>query len=124
MTEPTIALQVKTIFLASQSELERNHFVFAYTITLTNQGDNRVQLLTRKWTITNADGEVIEVEGDGVVGQQPIIEPGDSFSYTSGTALSTPVGVMEGHYGMINDVGAPFKVSIPQFRLALPNILH
>lgn len=124
MTEPNVVVQVKTKFLTSQSELTQNHFVFAYTVTVTNQGTSRVQLLTRQWVITNANGEVSEVEGDGVVGQQPVIEPGDSFSYTSGTVLSTPVGIMQGSYGMIDHAGIPFTVAIPQFRLALPNILH
>ncbi len=124
MLEPTIILRVKTQYLPSQSKMAQNQFVFAYTITLTNQSSEQVQLLTRQWTITNADGEVTEVEGDGVVGQQPLIAPGDSFSYTSGTVLSTPVGIMQGSYGMINKAGKPFNVIIPQFRLALPNILH
>ncbi|MCO4322627.1 Co2+/Mg2+ efflux protein ApaG [Aliidiomarina quisquiliarum] len=124
MLEPTIALRVKTQYLPLQSKIAQNQFVFAYTITLTNQSTEQVQLLTRQWTITNADGEVTEVEGDGVVGQQPLIAPGDSFSYTSGTVLSTPVGIMQGSYGMINKAGMPFNVAIPQFRLALPNILH
>lgn len=124
MLEPTIILRVKTQYLASQSKMAQNQFVFAYTITLTNQSTEQVQLLTRQWTITNADGEVTEVEGDGVVGQQPLIASGDSFSYTSGTVLSTPVGIMQGSYGMINEAGKPFNVAIPQFRLALPNILH
>lgn len=124
MLEPKIALRVKTQYLSSQSKSSSNHFVFAYTITLTNQSSEQVQLLTRQWTITNADAEVTEVAGDGVVGQQPIIDPGESFSYTSGTVLSTPVGIMEGSFGMINHAGEPFSLDIPQFRLAVPNILH
>lgn len=124
MLEPKIALRIKTQFLSSQSKAASNHYVFAYTITVTNQSSEQVQLLTRQWIITNSDAEITEVAGDGVVGQQPVIEPGDSFSYTSGTVLSTPVGIMEGSFGMIDHTGKPFSVAIPQFRLALPNILH
>lgn len=121
---PPIQLQVETSFLAAQSEQSKQQYVFAYTITLTNQSKDSVQLLSRHWTITNADGEITTVQGDGVVGQQPVIAPGDSFRYTSGTVLSTPVGVMQGTYSMMSKAGNLFSLQIPQFRLAIPNILH
>jgi|SRR5690554_5324644 len=119
-----VSVKVKTMFLPSQSESAQHRFVFAYTITITNLSEGQVQLIDRAWTITDANGEVSEVKGAGVVGQQPIIAPGDSFTYTSGTVLTTPVGVMEGYYGMEDAAGEPFKLVIPCFRLAKPNILH
>lgn len=122
--ELELALSVKTKYLESQSDPDRNHFVFAYTITITNRGAQTVQLLSRVWKITDADGKITDVMGEGVVGQQPRIPPGESFSYTSGAVLKTPVGTMEGHYGMIADEHEAFDLPIPRFRLALPNILH
>lgn len=124
MNNKSVSVKVKSMFLPAQSESAQERYVFAYTITITNQSNAHVQLINRAWTITNANGEVTQVKGSGVVGQQPIIEPGDSFTYTSGTVLETPVGVMEGYYGMQNATGDPFKLVIPQFRLAQPNILH
>ncbi|RUO40062.1 Co2+/Mg2+ efflux protein ApaG [Aliidiomarina taiwanensis] len=124
MSNNNVSVKVKTMFLPAQSESARHRYVFAYTITITNQSEGSVQLMDRAWTITDANGEVTEVKGAGVVGQQPIIEPGDSFTYTSGTVLETPVGVMEGYYGMRDASGESFQLVIPQFRLAQPNILH
>lgn len=120
----TIAIDVKTHYLAAQSDPEQGQYVFAYTITITNQGEQAVQLLTRAWRITDADHKITRVAGDGVVGEQPHIAPGESFSYTSGTVLATPIGTMEGHYGMVNADGTKFEATIPSFRLAVPNILH
>ncbi|MCC5854491.1 MAG: Co2+/Mg2+ efflux protein ApaG [Idiomarina sp.] len=124
MSDYNIALSIKTQYLESQSDPDKEQFVFAYTITITNQSHDQVQLLTREWHITDADGKVTHVTGEGVVGQQPLIAPGDSFSYTSGAVLKTPVGSMEGTYGMISSAGNPLDVPIPLFRLAVPNILH
>lgn len=120
----TIAIDVKTHYLAAQSDPEQGQYVFAYTITITNQGEQAVQLLTRAWRITDADHKITRVAGDGVVGEQPHIAPGESFSYTSGTVLATPIGTMEGHYGMTYADGTKFEATIPSFRLAVPNILH
>lgn len=119
-----IRIDVKTHYLSAQSDPDNSQYVFAYTITITNDGDSAVQLLTREWRITDADHKITRVAGDGVVGEQPHLAPGDSYSYTSGTVLATPIGTMEGHYGMIDSDGAKFKATIPSFRLAVPNILH
>lgn len=120
----TISIDVKTHYLAAQSDPEQGQYVFAYTITITNQGEQSVQLLNRAWRITDADHKITRVAGDGVVGEQPHIAPGESYSYTSGTVLATPIGTMEGHYGMISADGSKFEAKIPSFRLAVPNILH
>lgn len=113
-----------TNFIAEQSEPARNRFVFAYTITIENTGDIAAQLLTRHWIITDASGKVQEVRGDGVVGEQPHLEPGDSFRYTSGAVIETPVGTMQGTYHMQADNGVKFEAPIAVFRLSVPNVLH
>ncbi|KFZ28505.1 heavy metal transporter [Pseudidiomarina atlantica] len=120
----TIRIEVKTHYLAAQSAPDNGQYVFAYTITIHNDGDAEVQLLNRAWKITDADHKITRVAGDGVVGEQPKIAAGESYSYTSGTVLATPIGSMEGHYGMVDVNGTKFTVEIPSFRLAVPNILH
>lgn len=117
-----IVAQVK--HLAEQSDEADNRFVFSYTITLTNNGDNTVQLLSRHWIITDGNNQVQEVRGQGVVGEQPVIKPGQSFGYTSGTVLSTPVGTMTGSYQMVAEDGTKFEAPIPQFVLSVPRVLH
>ena len=117
-----IVAQVK--YLAEQSDEADNRFVFSYTITLTNNGDSTVQLLSRHWIITDANNQVQEVRGQGVVGEQPVIKPGQSFGYTSGTVLSTPVGTMSGSYQMVAEDGTKFEAPIPQFVLSVPRVLH
>ena len=117
-----IVAQVK--YLAEQSDEADNRFVFSYTITLTNNGDSTVQLLSRHWIITDANNQVQEVRGQGVVGEQPVIKPGQSFGYTSGTVLSTPVGTMTGSYQMVAEDGTKFDAPIPQFVLSVPRVLH
>lgn len=124
MTKLSIMVEVETQYLDAQSDPDQEQFVFAYTITIANRSDQRIQLLTREWTINDADGKVTQVAGDGVVGKQPFIEPGNEFTYTSGTVLTTPLGSMHGQYGMVLDSGQSFAVDIPAFRLAVPNILH
>lgn len=124
MSVETIEIKVKTQYLSAQSAPEQNQYVFAYTITIANHGETPVQLLNREWRITDADHKITRVAGEGVVGQQPQIAPGESFSYTSGTVLATPIGSMQGSYGMIDAQGENFQVTIPSFRLAIPNILH
>lgn len=101
-----------------------NHYVFSYTVTIRNDGDQPARLLTRHWIITDGDGQVQEVRGDGVIGEQPHLQPGEGFQYTSGTFMNTPVGTMHGSYQMISDDGEAFDAEIPSFTLSVPNILH
>jgi ApaG protein len=117
-----IVVQVK--YLAEQSDEADNRFVFSYTITLTNNGESTVQLISRHWVITDANNQVQEVRGQGVVGEQPVLKPGQSFGYTSGTVLSTPVGTMTGSYQMVAEDGTKFDAPIPQFVLSVPRVLH
>jgi len=117
-----IVAQVK--HLAEQSDEADNRFVFSYTITLTNNGESTVQLLSRHWIITDSNNQVQEVRGQGVVGEQPVLKPGQSFGYTSGTVLSTPVGTMTGSYQMVAEDGTKFDAPIPQFVLSVPRVLH
>ena len=115
---------VKTEFLAEQSDPSRNRYVFAYKITITNSGIQSAQLMSRKWIITDGDGKIQEVSGEGIVGQQPIIEPGQQHQYTSGTVLETKVGSMSGFYNMVAADGHEFSAPIPSFTLSYPNALH
>lgn len=110
--------------LAEQSDEADNRYVFSYHITLTNNGDSTVQLLSRHWVITDANNHVQEVRGQGVVGEQPVLKPGQSFEYTSGTVLATPVGTMIGSYQMVTEDGTKFDAPIPQFVLSVPRVLH
>ncbi|MGH8225496.1 MAG: Co2+/Mg2+ efflux protein ApaG [Gammaproteobacteria bacterium] len=119
-----INVQVASDFLADQSEPANKRYVFAYTVTIENTGKIGAQLLTRHWIITDADGEVREVHGDGVIGETPYLKPGGGFRYTSGAVLTTPVGTMQGSYQWIGDDGVPFDAPIPLFRLAVPGVLH
>ena len=119
-----IDIDVETTYVEEQSSPDQNRYVFAYTITLTNEGDTPAKLLTRHWIINDANGNVQEVHGEGVVGENPYLRPGESFSYTSGTVIETPVGSMEGSYQMITDDGTAFDADIPAFTLSLPNTLH
>ena len=119
-----IRIGVETNFISGQSDPERKRYVFAYTITIENIGSVAAQLLTRHWIITDASGQVQEVKGNGVVGEQPHLAPGDSFRYTSGAVLETPVGTMQGTYHMVTDEGSRFEAPIAVFRLAVPNVLH
>ncbi len=117
-------VEVETRYLPDQSDPAQNRYVFAYTITIVNQGSVAAKLLTRHWIITDAEGKVQEVRGEGVVGEQPYLKPGDGFRYTSGTILETPIGSMQGSYQMIADDGTEFDAEIPPFNLAVPNTLH
>jgi len=119
-----IDVQVATEYLPEQSDPEIGRHVFAYTITLTNAGNVPAQLISRHWIITDADNRVQEVRGLGVVGQQPLLQPGQSFEYSSGTALATPVGTMKGSYQMTAEDGQQFEAAIPEFVLSMPRILH
>ncbi|PWC16823.1 Co2+/Mg2+ efflux protein ApaG [Brenneria corticis] len=121
---PRVCVQVQSFYVESQSLPDEERFVFAYTITVRNLGRHEVRLLGRYWLITNANGHQTEVQGEGVVGEQPVISPGSEFQYTSGTVLETPLGTMEGHYQMIDHQGNAFQVAIPVFRLAIPSLIH
>jgi ApaG protein len=124
ISEHKIRIEVETSYLEEQSEPKDQRFVFAYTITIRNEGQQPARLLTRHWVITDANGKVQEVRGDGVVGEQPYLEPGQGFRYSSGAVIETPVGSMQGSYQMVADDGAQFDAPIPAFRLAIPGLLH
>lgn len=111
-------------FLAEQSDPENGRYVFAYTITISNTGSAAAQLISRHWIITDGNNAVQEVRGLGVVGQQPLLQPGESYSYTSGSALQTPIGTMKGSYQMVATDGTSFDAEIPEFVLAAPGVLH
>jgi ApaG protein len=119
-----IYVTVETQYIAVQSKPDEDKFVFAYTITITNSGTLGAKLLSRHWLITDANNEVHEVRGEGVIGEQPTIGPDSSFSYTSGTLLATDVGHMQGSYQMLGEDGRLFDIEIPAFSLAPPHTLH
>lgn len=119
-----IEVQVQSEYLPEQSNPEQARYVFAYHITITNAGDTPAQLLTRHWIIMDGEARRQEVRGDGVVGEQPELAPGESYRYSSGTVLETPVGSMHGSYGMVDRHGVHFDAPIPAFTLAIPRILH
>ena len=121
-TTKKINITVKPYYLEDQSEPEDQHFVWAYRITIDNQGKEKVQLVNRHWRIIDANGSLQEVRGKGVVGEQPVLNPGEKFEYTSGTPLSTPSGFMGGHYEMETNEGKKFDAIIPQFSLDSPFI--
>lgn len=121
---PRVCIQVQSIYVESQSIPEEERYVFAYTITIRNLGRTNVQLLGRYWLITNSNGRQTEVQGEGVIGEQPVIPPGGEFQYTSGAILETPLGTMEGHYEMVDHQGQPFRTAISVFRLAIPTLIH
>jgi ApaG protein len=119
-----IVIQTRVNYLPDQSDEARSRFVFSYTITITNLGHAWVKLINRHWIITDANNDVQEVRGEGVVGEQPLLQPGQSFEYTSGTALTTQVGTMRGSYQMQTEGDLMFEVEIPQFVLSVPRVLH
>jgi ApaG protein len=119
-----IAVSAQTLYLPEQSDETGQRYVFAYTITIRNAGRVAAQLVSRHWIITDAQGLVQEVRGLGVVGAQPLIEPGASFEYTSGASIATPVGTMRGSYQMLGADGTRFEAAIPEFTLSVPRVLH
>ena len=119
-----IAIEVITDYVDDQSEPSADRYVFAYTITITNNGNVPARLISRHWIITDANGKVQEVSGDGVVGEQPHLNPGEEFRYSSGAVLETPVGAMQGLYRMEADNGVNFDAPIDPFTLAVPGVLH
>ena len=119
-----ILVEATPYYIEAQSIPEQNRYVFAYTITITNVGSIPAKLLTRHWLISDANGKIQEVNGEGVVGEQPYLQPGDSFRYTSAAMIETPVGVMQGKYQMLSDNGESFRAMIPKFILSIPRTLH
>jgi len=119
-----VRVTVEASYLADQSEPDDGRYAFAYVVTIANEGATRVQLRRRHWVITDGDGTVREVEGPGVVGEQPILDPGDAHRYTSGAVLTTPVGTMEGTYEMHEAGGRVFRARIPRFALQMPGVLQ
>jgi ApaG protein len=124
MNKHHIQVEVRTAYIDKQSEPDENRFVFAYTVTITNDGSVPAKLLTRHWVITDGNEKVQEVRGEGVVGEQPYLSPGMSFEYTSGAVLETPFGTMQGSYQMLADDGTTFDAEIPAFLLSTPRQLH
>ena len=119
-----VRVEVKSQFASDHSQPFQNHWFFHYTVTITNEGDDPVQLLSRHWIITDATGHVEEVRGPGVVGEQPVLAPGESFKYTSGCPLKTSTGIMRGTYSMVTDGGEQFDVEIASFALHEPYTVH
>ena len=111
-------------FIPEQSDPENDRYIFAYTITIRNIGEVPAQLVSRHWIITDGNNEIQEVRGLGVVGKQPLLQPGESFQYTSGSSLTTPIGTMKGSYQMVAEDGTHFDAEIPEFTLAMPRVLH
>jgi ApaG protein len=119
-----INVSVNTAYIAEQSDPAADRYIFAYTITIANTGTEAAQLISRHWVITDAENVTQEVKGLGVVGEQPLLRPGESFEYTSGTAMATPVGTMRGSYQMVAEDGNKFEAEIPAFTLSMPRVLH
>lgn len=121
---PRISVHVEADYVAEQSSADESRFIFAYTVTIRNDGPIAAKLMTRHWIITDADGNESHVRGDGVVGEQPHLRPGEGFRYTSGAMIETPVGSMRGSYQMVDDAGEAFDAPIPAFTLAVPGALN
>jgi len=119
-----ITVAARTAFIPDQSDMSSGRYVFAYTITITNTGTVPAQLVSRHWVITDSNNQVQEVRGAGVIGEQPLLRPNESFQYTSGTAIATPVGTMRGSYQMVAEDGVQFDATIPEFMLSMPRVLH
>jgi ApaG protein len=119
-----VKVSARTTFIPEQSDVNAGRYVFAYTITVVNTGSVTAQLLSRHWIITDSNNHVQEVRGKGVVGEQPVLKPSESFEYTSGTAIATPVGTMRGSYQMVGEDGVEFDAPIPEFTLSMPRVLH
>jgi ApaG protein len=119
-----VRVAAQSFYIEEQSVPEQGRYVFAYTITIRNEGAMPARLLSRHWIITNSNGKVEEVRGEGVVGEQPYLRPGEGFQYTSGAVIETPVGSMQGSYQMMADDGVAFEARIPIFTLSAPRTLH
>ena len=123
-TDYSIKVTAQSFFISDQSAPEQDRYVFAYVITIRNDGTIPAKLLSRHWIIMDANGELEEVQGEGVVGEKPYLRPGEGFQYTSGAVLKTSVGSMRGSYQMLADDGVEFEAAIPAFTLAVPRTLH
>jgi ApaG protein len=123
-TQYRFSVQVETAYLEDQSSEEDNRYAFAYTVTIINTGSVAAQLISRHWIITDADNHLQEVKGLGVIGEQPLLQAGETFTYTSGTVLNTPVGQMHGSYQIVAVDGTSFEATIAPFTLAAPRVLH
>ena len=123
-TTENVEVEAESFFLEDHSDPDENHFIFAYKIRIKNHGSQTVQLLSRHWIITDSNGKTEEVKGEGVVGEQPVLDPGEEFEYTSGSHLKTEMGTMHGSYQMVNDQGESLEVEIPCFTLSVPGILN
>lgn len=119
-----VSVSARVSFVPDQSDVDNGRYVFAYTITITNTGTVTAKLMSRHWIITDSNNEVQEVKGQGVVGEQPVLRPRESFEYTSGTAIATPVGTMRGSYRIVAEDGVQFDAPIPEFALSMPRVLH
>jgi ApaG protein len=119
-----IQVSVESHYIDKESDPDQGRYVFAYTVTIVNEGSLPAKLLTRHWIISDSEGRTQEVRGEGVIGEQPYLQPGEGFKYTSGTILDTPLGVMQGTYQMLADDGERFDAQIAPFRLANPRLLH
>ncbi|HEX9395233.1 MAG TPA: Co2+/Mg2+ efflux protein ApaG [Burkholderiales bacterium] len=119
-----VKVSARTQYLADRSDEAAGRYAFAYTITIRNAGSVAAQLISRHWIITDSQGLVQEVRGPGVVGAQPLLQPGESFEYTSGASIATPVGTMRGSYQMVAEDGARFEAQIPEFTLSIPRVIH
>ena len=117
-------IEVQPRYIAEQSKPSEHKYAFAYTIKITNIGQIAAKLLSRHWSITDSNGKVEEVRGEGVIGKKPYIKPGEAFTYTSGALIATAVGVMQGKYAMLSDTGENFDAPVPQFTLSIPRTLH
>lgn len=124
MAQYEFSVSVRPQYLVEHSSPEEQHYVFAYTVTICNTGDHTAQLVSRHWIITDANNSVEEVRGEGVIGEKPVLQPGQSFEYTSGCPLPTPVGSMRGSYQCVADDGTAFEAPIPEFVLSIPSALH
>ncbi len=119
-----ITVTTNTAYVAEQSDAQKARYVFVYTIRIANTGNVTAQLISRHWIITDSNNQVQEVRGLGVVGEQPTLKPGESFEYTSGSAIATPVGTMKGSYQLTAEDGSQFEAPIPEFTLSMPRVLH
>jgi len=124
MANAAFSIQIQTRFVPEQSDPDKGHYLFAYTIRIQNVGQVAGQLISRHWVITDANNRIDEVRGLGVVGNQPLLQPGQSFEYTSACPLQTNMGSMRGTFHFVTEQGAPFEVAVPEFALALPRTLH
>ncbi|MES2207857.1 MAG: Co2+/Mg2+ efflux protein ApaG [Pseudomonadota bacterium] len=122
--KPEIVIEPESYYMESESLPDNGRFAFAYTIKITNKGTLSAQLISRYWRILDVENGIKEVKGEGVVGQKPVLEPGETFEYTSSSVISAPVGTMEGHYHFISEDGEAFDVVIPRFVLSIPRVIH